>query len=199
RICDVNDKPIGTIVNYACHPTTLGWENRLISPDYVGEMRRVVEADTNAPCLFLQGASGDLAPAEQYSEDTALADRYGAQLGHAVLATLYGMLPSGKQLCFEGVIESGAPLGIWRTGDVPSTMVIKVLRIDVALDLKAFPSIPEIDGELASSTDRVERERLLRLRGTAVLYEGQKNVKLPVWIWMMGKAILVGQPYETYS
>ena len=30
---------LGTVVNYACHPTTLAWENTLISPDYVGSMR----------------------------------------------------------------------------------------------------------------------------------------------------------------
>ena len=35
---------LGTVVNYACHPTTLAWENTLISPDYVGAMREVVEA-----------------------------------------------------------------------------------------------------------------------------------------------------------
>ncbi|MBM4077585.1 MAG: hypothetical protein FJ267_18315, partial [Planctomycetes bacterium] len=32
-----------TIVNYACHPTTLAWENQLISPDYVGAMRELIE------------------------------------------------------------------------------------------------------------------------------------------------------------
>jgi hypothetical protein len=30
----------GTLVNYACHPTTLAWENRLISPDYPGRVRK---------------------------------------------------------------------------------------------------------------------------------------------------------------
>ena len=48
------------MVNYACHPTTLAWENTLISPDFPGAMREVVERATAAPCVFLQGASGDL-------------------------------------------------------------------------------------------------------------------------------------------
>mgnify|MGYP006172841585 CR=1 FL=1 len=34
---------LGTIVNYACHPTTLAWENRDISPDYIGAMREVID------------------------------------------------------------------------------------------------------------------------------------------------------------
>lgn len=51
---------LASIVNYACHPTTLAWDNTLISPDYIGAMREVVERDTGAPCLFLQGACGEL-------------------------------------------------------------------------------------------------------------------------------------------
>src|SRR5690606_3129471 len=88
RVTDAKGKISGTIVNYACHPTTLAWENRLISPDYVGAMRELVEGNSDAPCLFLQGASGELSPAEQYSGDSALADAYGRQLGYAALAAL---------------------------------------------------------------------------------------------------------------
>nr|WP_051000869.1 hypothetical protein [Microbacterium barkeri] len=73
-----------TLVNYACHPTTLAWQNREVSPDYVGAMREIVEAATGAPCLFVQGASGELAPREQYTGDVAVADRHGRSLGHAV-------------------------------------------------------------------------------------------------------------------
>ena len=75
RITDEQNCIMGTIVNYACHPTTLGWDNRLISPDYVGSMRELVESKTKAPCLFLQGASGELSPAEQYVGDTEIAEK----------------------------------------------------------------------------------------------------------------------------
>ena len=60
---------LATIVNYACHPTTLGGRNRLISPDYLGAMRETIETNTGlAPCLFLNGAAGELAPREQVSD-----------------------------------------------------------------------------------------------------------------------------------
>ena len=32
-------------MNYACHPTTLAWQNTLISPDYVGACE-VIERET---------------------------------------------------------------------------------------------------------------------------------------------------------
>src|SRR5262249_37092047 len=39
HITALNGAPIACIVNYACHPTTLAWENTLISPDFPGAMR----------------------------------------------------------------------------------------------------------------------------------------------------------------
>ena len=48
----------------------LGLGNQLISPDDPGAMREVIERDF-APCVFLQGASGDLGPREGFSGDPA--------------------------------------------------------------------------------------------------------------------------------
>ena len=38
-----NSKAVAVVVNYACHPTTLAWQNTLISPDYPGALRELVE------------------------------------------------------------------------------------------------------------------------------------------------------------
>ena len=54
------------IVSYGCHPTTLAWDNTLISPDYIGALREVIETDTNAPCCFFQAPSGDLGPRDGF-------------------------------------------------------------------------------------------------------------------------------------
>src|SRR5690606_20518854 len=79
---DSDDKVIATIVNYACHPTTLAWDNDQVSPDWVGAMRETVEQHTDgAPCVFLQGSSGELSPAIQYVGDVAWADRHGRYVG----------------------------------------------------------------------------------------------------------------------
>ena len=90
---DSTGETLGTIVNYACHPTTLAWENTLISPDYVGAMRELVEKNTGAPCVFLQGASGDLGPQDGYVGDVAVADRNGRQLGFSA-ASAAGSTPT---------------------------------------------------------------------------------------------------------
>jgi len=105
---------VGTIVNYACHPTTLAWENTLISPDYVGALREVVERQTGAPCLFLQGSSGELGPREGYVGDPAIADRNGRQLGFAVLSGLEALPAPGTFFEYAGPVVSGAVLGTWK-------------------------------------------------------------------------------------
>lgn len=113
-VADDTGEVLGTVVNYACHPTTLAWENTLISPDYVGAMREVIEQVTAAPCLFLQGASGDLGPKDGYVGDVSVADRNGRQLGFAALSAVAALPPPGTYFEFAGPVVSGAILGSWK-------------------------------------------------------------------------------------
>lgn len=57
---DMTGKPIAHAVNFAAHPTMLPAELMKFSADYPGAMAKVVEAQMGVPCLFLQGAAGDL-------------------------------------------------------------------------------------------------------------------------------------------
>jgi hypothetical protein len=119
RITDAAARTLATVVNYACHPTTLAWENTLISPDYIGAMRQVIETATAAPCVFLQGASGDLGPRHGYTDDTAIADRNGRELGYAVLSTLESLGAAGTRFEYTGPVVSGATLGTWDDRPLP--------------------------------------------------------------------------------
>ena len=113
RVTNLSGKPLATLVNYACHPTTLAWENTLISPDWVGAMREVIETHEGVHCLFLQGASGDLGPREGFVGDPAVADRNGRQVGFAVLSTLATLPPAGTEYRYAGPVISGATIGTW--------------------------------------------------------------------------------------
>ena len=119
RLTDAQGRVRGTVVNYACHPTTLAWQNTLISPDYVGALREVVETATDAPCFFIQGASGDLGPRRGYTGDVAAAESNGRQLGHAALSALDALPPPATRYEYHGPVVSGAVLGAWQ--DVPLT------------------------------------------------------------------------------
>lgn len=199
RITNADGHITGTIVNYACHPTTLAWENQLLSPDYIGAMRSVVETATGAPCLFLQGASGELSPAEQYSGDTSLADGYGRQLGYAVLSVLEGMLPADTQLTYTGVVESGASLAIWKKTPAPAATALMAEMTQVEMVLKPMPSLAEIETAYAACEDHVIKERLWRQRGIRKTVGEGAVAAMPLWIWRLGNTILAGQPNEAYS
>jgi hypothetical protein len=201
RVSAAGGRPIATLVNYACHPTTLAWDNRMISPDFVGALRETVEAATaGAPCLFLQGASGELAPREQYTGDTSVADAHGRVLAHASLAVLEAMTPPGTALEFAGVVESGAPLAMWkRTPRTPSGNLRGIL-LNAALPLKPdLPPLAAIDRDLAACRDPVLEERLRRKHRVRRIVGDGPTAEVPVWIWRVGDAFLVGQPEEAYA
>jgi hypothetical protein len=199
RVTDEERNVLALIINYACHPTTLAWENRLLSPDYIGTMRETVEQHVGAPCLFLQGASGELAPAEQYVGDVHVPESHGRRLGYAVLSALEGMLPAVSRLAYSGVVESGAPLAIWRRELVEpsSALLSEVMEMD--LPLKKLPSLAELERKWQDCTDHVLKERFWRQRAVRKMVGDGAYARFGVWLWRLGDSLLIGQPNETYS
>lgn len=199
RVTDSSHKAVATLVNYACHPTTLGAKNRLISPDYVGAMREVVEQATQgAPCLFLNGAAGDLAPRRQYVGDVSVADQNGRQLGHAVLATLADMLPPNTALAFDGIEESAARLGRWKLIEHAANNTCRIQKWEVQLPLMPVEQLEQeslqLEGSDRATIERLERMILLR-RNTVEA----PTAPLPIWLWKLGDMVLVGLPAEMHS
>lgn len=201
RACDAAGSPIATLVNYALHPVTLAWQNTLISPDFVGAMREVIEANTsNAPCLFLQGASGELAPAQVYTGDVQVADKHGRALGHAALGVLEGMLPAGKQLAYAGAVESGAPLATWATQDAPLSAQLDAIIVEQQLALKDnLQTLAEIEAGLQTATDTFMIERLRRRRRLRRIVGDDRTTTQHIWLWRLGSAIMVANANESYS
>ncbi len=145
RISDERTKTVATLINYACHPTTLAWDNSLVSPDFVGAMRELVESATGAPCVFLQGASGDLGPRHGFVGDTTVADRNGRELGYAALAALTALPEPGLRFTYTGPVVSGATIGTWDFGRLsPDELCQKHLwRIrHFQVDLPYRPDLP---------------------------------------------------------
>jgi len=200
RITDSEEEICATLINYACHPTTLAWQNRAISPDYVGAMRETVEQATGAPTVFLLGVCGDLAPANQYVGDWGIADRHGRRVGHAALAALNAMEAAGTQLDYEGVVESGAPLAVWRPlpGEV-SQHCSSGENSSIELPLKNWPGAAELEQQRLQCKDRALSERLLRKREIRRGLGDGDAFRLPIYAWRLGDAVLVGCCCEAYS
>jgi hypothetical protein len=199
RITDEAGRTRATLVNYACHATTLAWDNEAISPDYVGAMRETVQQATDAPALFLLGACGELSPRFQYVGDAEVADRHGRELGFAALAVLNGMEPPGAQLSYTGVVESGAPLAAWRHAPSEPSQQLRTLRTQVELPMKNWPSADELEKQRRACTDRALEERLRRKLNIRLGVGDGSSFELPIYVWRIGDAVIVGSCCEAYS
>ncbi|MFM7149979.1 MAG: neutral/alkaline non-lysosomal ceramidase N-terminal domain-containing protein [Gemmataceae bacterium] len=84
RVEGKDGKPIAIAVNFAAHPTMIDAKDRSFSPDYVGRLCAMVQKETGAPCIFLQGAAGDLSPRSPREKMDYQA--FGDELAKKVLA-----------------------------------------------------------------------------------------------------------------
>jgi hypothetical protein len=193
-----------TLFNYACHPTTLAWDNDLLSPDFIGAAREVLERAFNAPAIFLQGALGDLGPRDGFVGDPAVADRNGRQLGYATASAIEALPPSATTFVYTGAVRSGTEIGTWAHQPLgeearQAATTLKAIKLNVELATKPFPSSEELRAQLEACQDRVEEERIRRrLMLRRELGEGETHT-MPLWFWRLGDAVLVAIPEEPYS
>jgi hypothetical protein len=190
-----------TLFNYACHPTTLAWENRVLSPDYIGAAREVLQAAFDAPALFLQGASGELAPRDDYVGDTAVADRNGRQLGHAAAAAIESLPPPGTRFVYTGIQASGANLGTWAYRPAEDAQVEASERLAArtgTVELKRKEDLGVIDS-LTEPDSHQEQEKALRRRFLNEALGDGPTYSMPIWAWRLGEARVVAIPNEPYS
>ncbi len=217
-----NGRHIATLVNYACHPTTLAWDNRLVSPDFPGALRETVEEAVGGICVFLQGASGDLGPKVGFVGDVAVADRNGRQLAYAVLETLAGLPPAAQQFVYTGPVVSGATIGTWRyqpfTRYQQMQAAIWSCR-DWTLSLPCRSDLPDVAelnsqrqkwvaaqeaaqgaGDAAQAADcRALIERLDRMLNRIEVLDGRRVFEFPMQLLRMGAAFLLAVPGEPYQ
>jgi hypothetical protein len=193
-----------TLFNYACHPTTLAWQNRLLSPDFAAAAREVLEKAFSAPALFLQGALGDVAPRDNYVGDSAVADRNGRQLGYAAAAAIEGLAPAGSKFVYTGIVASGTDLGTWAwqpasAAELRPAGQLAAHMSKVALARKTLPPVSELRARLAATSDHRKQE-LIRRRLFIQLSLGESDTHvMPLWTWRLGQAALVAVPNEPYT
>jgi hypothetical protein len=158
---DLEGQTLTTIVNFACHGTIMGPSNRLITPDFPGPMKRVVEAAVGGKCMFLQGASGNQGPVQGFQGDVKVYRQLGAVLGHeaAKVALSLSCVPSAER--FREVIPSGAPLGRYDSEFATITgLPLKVLEKEIAAPLReGLPEKKAAAGKLASWKEKLRTAR----------------------------------------
>lgn len=221
RVFDERGVPRLDIVHYGCHPTTLAWDNTLLSPDFVGAMRDTLTSQTGTPCVFFQAPCGDLGPRDGFVGDTDVADRNGQQLGYAALSALSSLGPVGHDFAYAGPVVSGATIGTWTWETLTDERDIATRRwvgetfhVDlpikqmpdtnaIAVDLKRFTQEQEAadaaDDTIAARDAAARAERCRRwLRRIAELPEGD-SCPYHFSVLEMGDALWITCSAEPYS
>jgi len=109
RIDDARGDPLAILANFQCHGTVLAYENKVISPDWIGMARKTVEqALPGSLSLFFQGAAGNQGPVEGFSGDLGVAHRLGSILGNQIAAIALQIETTRREPTFEGFVESTA-------------------------------------------------------------------------------------------
>lgn len=158
RIDDAEGRPLAVLANYQCHGTVLAYENKFISPDWVGMTRKVVEdALPGSLCLFFQGAAGNQGPIEGFTGDLDVPHRLGRTLGHQIAALALQIETVRREPTFEGFVESTAYQAKqhWRVkGPRDQTLRFASKIIDVP---RRTYSAAEID-DMATRLARAQRQ-----------------------------------------
>jgi hypothetical protein len=217
RIDDEAERPLAVLVHHGCHPTIMGPPNRLLTPDYPGVVRQVVEAATGARCLFLQGAAGNTHAVVDFVGEPAVYHRLGAILGHEAARVALGLATVPRRERLVRVLESGAPLGIYAdepTGEPDGTL--RVATRPVHLGVKRYPPFAEADAEARRHAERLAElrphgshddvqaavgvARRARMHADkAHQYEGQSEVVAELHGLRIGPVALIGFPGEPFS
>lgn len=214
-INDTSGEPIATLLNFACHPTILGPANRLLSPDYPGHARKVVEQYAGGLCLFLQGAAGNCGPTHGFIGEVAVAQWLGERLGLEAARVRLEIDPVPRKERLVEVVQSGADLGMYEDepiGEPDDTL--RVVNTMATLPVGDFPSVEDAQNQFDSAAENLNQTRTtgteaeIKLavsnakRAGFVLSNARRTadgpMSMPVQAMRIGPAALVAIPVEAF-
>ncbi len=173
RIDDLAGSPIATLMIAGCHTVVLGPRSTLLSPDFIGPARDIVEPATGALSLFLQGAAGNINPAcgigsggpEQFDD----LNRMGAMLAGETLK-VWAQLRTHNRRGPRRVVQSVAAISNWSYEPLPPESLDS---FSVAVRRKSLAMAPLPDRATAERTVAAQRAALEQSRSQP---EGAQNV-----------------------
>jgi neutral ceramidase len=216
------DKPaaLATIVGFGCHPVVVGPDVPLVSSDFVGPLRDMLDSRLRpgGVTLFLQGAAGNVLPLEAFGEEAAAAKGVGERIALEAAHAVADRDP--RELVVER-LEYGSvtPIGLYRRRLAvaqPEPALRSVRRI-VRLPLLAAPPVEDLERELAERrADLARRANAGEGRETMnpvryhiswleLMLATARHGPLPtaidgeIWASRLGDAAIVGAPGEIFG
>ena len=120
---DGDGRPLVTLVNYGCHPTSS--RERIFSADYPGHLRRRVRLITGAPCLFINGAGANANL--RFAAPSARGYGEARSYGHSLALTAVRALQTARPSASTEVAAASRPATLVHA-DLPSPAEARALR-----------------------------------------------------------------------
>jgi neutral ceramidase len=160
--------PIATLVNYGCHPTTLGPDNNLYSADYPGVLRRELAQRIGGVTMFTTGPQGDVNPGGYSPEGSMVgvvvpwrtfesAERYGASLAAVADEVYRGLVPVPADAVWgmSSVLELARkslpePVAARRAADAAIDVATAIREADLSADATYHAAVAAAYADLAA-------------------------------------------------
>ncbi len=187
------DRPDGSakvvLVGFACHPVVLGGENRHIGPDYPGVVREVVEKATDATCIFLQGAAGNVLPLEGFYAEEGPEQKFGERLGFEALSA-FSRISTVDTTIEQIDYGSATPINLFRRVAKTDQSVQRVGGMGryVTFPLKPLPTVEQVE-------EKLEQYSINYQKGADALKGINKETDFLNWREMRGRL----NPLEYYK
>lgn len=191
-IKNLKDEVTGVIASAACHPTILNSQNYMISADYPGYFRKIIEKEYDkSTCIFLQGAAGEVST--RYTRKTQ-DYRECVRMGRLLAGKVIEIISNSNEIDFY--IKSKSPEIVFDVKEYESDEIL----------LKNIEEIKRRLIELEESNASVAeiRKMYVTLQGYERTYEFKQildfnNVKTNLQIVKLGGVNIVGIPGEPFG
>ncbi len=145
------DGPITSILNFACHATVLSGKNMMLSGEFPGAASRLLLEQTGAPCVYLNGACGNVNPV-WVRQDFDSVERVGQVIGGQALRMIGEMRTLAPGQRVHNIRWDEFP-----EKPVPGRLVeprLRALREEIEIPLRAFGT----DEEYAAQSRELEEK-----------------------------------------
>jgi hypothetical protein len=194
RLDDASGQPLAVLINYGCHPTVLGPDNRLLSADYPGAARAALRTlYPSTVFVHTNGASGDVSTRFTRREQTfAEAERMGRILAGETLKVMQTVLTRAEVELAATRATVDVPL---RRFPAPDQAQRELQRLQA--ELATLQAAGAAHGDIRRATTRAEGATAQA--ELARRFAARTHIRSEVQILHVGDVALVGLPGEPFT
>lgn len=138
-----DESVLATLVNYGCHPVTIGYDTFIYSADFPGPMRDLVRQVTRGECVFFQGAAGNVLPRFAFTEGEAEAEWFGRRLAVAALDSVIDRFSRPCRVVTERD-ASVTPITMYRRVFAEGIVDLAAISREIAIPLMPHPTVEDL-------------------------------------------------------